>query len=296
MPGRSQYIRAMNDRISAANSILLEDETLFESTYSYGLEITDGECFYCGKLLISPHDFLNNTFFTKENLQWDHVTPSSLLGLFAPGNVVPSCNLCNSHKNDMDAHSYYIERWRSGLKTKYKNIEELEKILKKMNQKYNESNLVNFNLTPFDYPHRIQKDDSVIYNELHQFIIDKDIESIYGGSSEPSRVIPAIQRRYADDAEIWRQLWDTDSQAYEKSNLNTENSKGNVRSRLTYVLNFFDSNVDGTLLNIDKDTYEDFKEKCIESKPHAKRKYRSVFRVLELAEGFPEDLLEKTKV
>jgi len=77
-----------------------------------------GECFYCGRKFITPHD---------PELTIDHIIPKSLGGEDDDGNLVPCCSKCNQEKN-----SYLPSEWIIRIEFKIAQVQKNIKIRKKM--------------------------------------------------------------------------------------------------------------------------------------------------------------------
>lgn len=114
----SQYIRGLSDIYSQQNS---EDYT---ATTLYGVRFTEGHCFYCGKDLVIT--LANGSKTLDNDVQYDHLMPASLCGLYAKGNVVIACSECNLEKSNTPVREYYELRFERNDNTYFNSIEELD--------------------------------------------------------------------------------------------------------------------------------------------------------------------------
>lgn len=113
----SSYIRDLSDFYSQQNA---ED---YNEIREYASTFTQGRCFYCGKKLYKEEN--NHIIFIK-NIQYDHLLPASLCGLYAKGNVIVACSSCNLEKSDMSVIEYYNQRLKAHQPTLYKSLDEVQ--------------------------------------------------------------------------------------------------------------------------------------------------------------------------
>lgn len=115
----SEYIRTLTNRFSSENC------GNYKETEKYATNFTHGRCLYCGKQLYEEKD--GKIGHLREKVQWDHLFPASIGGLFAKGNVALSCPECNNEKNNMSVREYYEIRLKRHDNVYFKNIVELNK-------------------------------------------------------------------------------------------------------------------------------------------------------------------------
>ena len=91
----------------------------------YAIFLTKGKCAYCGKQLV---DLSNGKKL--DNLNWDHIHPSSKYHILTYGNILLSCSNCNINKNDSHPLRWYKNQLISGsIKKGLFSYEEMEQFL-----------------------------------------------------------------------------------------------------------------------------------------------------------------------
>lgn len=185
----SNGVRWMSDAVSYI--VCKRTQTTLKEICEFAWHFSGGKCFYCEKDLFNP----DTEEFTVE---WDHLHPSSLMGLFIHGNVVASCPSCNSSKSDTLINEF--------LKNKkdIKNINKINKnliILKNIYENYNIFNVVkvkdkirNHEKTMIEYLRVINNFDLVNSNTLN-YILE---ESNNKRNSYLSVDTAELRKKYSD--------------------------------------------------------------------------------------------------
>jgi hypothetical protein len=109
LPSEMRFVQEMIKQDSVDKTEIIDDsKTDYYTIQSNRIKILsrdDYKCFYCFKEL------------TKEDFYLDHITPQSLGGRNYKSNLVASCKLCNTKKNDSNSQEYLLQNYRSGLLT-----------------------------------------------------------------------------------------------------------------------------------------------------------------------------------
>lgn len=158
----SQYIRGLSDIYSQQKTGDYRETTL------YGAKFTNGHCFYCGKDMVTNKHGIKSL---DNDVQYDHVTPASLCGLYAKGNVVIACSDCNLEKSNASVREYYELRFKRGDDTYFLNMHDLDLALARFQIPY-------INKFPEFYAM------SLILQKDEDLIPFKSIENLFKGKIE----------------------------------------------------------------------------------------------------------------
>ena len=190
-------MRTLSDLYSQENC---ED---YNETREYATKFTQGRCLYCGKKLYT----LNNGIpMFQPEVQYDHILPASIGGLFAKGNIVLACAKCNQEKNNMSLEQYYKLRFHKKLPILYSNIDNLMSAINVFAEPYrkNYSGFMGIALATQSFPDLID-----LKKVVQIFEEGIDLECTLGNTPRDSRLKKLV------NAKIWLSLKDESNPLYE---------------------------------------------------------------------------------
>jgi len=128
---REYYGSVSLNLIRTASDLYSRKNCNYNETIQYAAELSNGNCFYCGKNLK-----IKNFIISKEAI-FDHIYPASHFNLFTKGNICLSCSSCNNEKGNEGPIVYYKDRLNRGMNVylNYKDWKELLNNSEKIYQK-----------------------------------------------------------------------------------------------------------------------------------------------------------------